>query len=547
MNPGFFDKIRPQLIAKYLKPNPMTSGEALIFDDGLIHWSANNDSPEPRIAIQILCVPKDAQPVYFFFDKEHPERFELIEVDSDFFIETDVHELMTRQPQWKSLGFVPNNKPLRDRRRVCGLAGEGTEDSRAGVCRLGRVSERNGADAGSLGLSGPAFFDDPYPAYARLRARREPVYNEATHAWMITRFADVEAVLRDPRISKKIQRETATPFETSVLFRDPPDHGRIRGLLNRVFAEMPENLEDRVLRIADGLIDRMKEGRKADFMRDFALPLPVAVIAEVLGIPAGDTARLHGWSSEFIIDEGVSQAESDQRQYAAICGMEEYFRSLIASGPVGGMIGAMLRADPLGDKLSQDELIGNCILLMVAGHETTVNLLGNGLYLLLQKRERLERVASDPKLLPSMIDETLRFESPVQLGTFRVTAESVEIGGKTIEAGAMISAVIGAANRDPEVFPDPDTFDPGRASNRHLAFGFGPHRCIGAQLARTEARVGFARLFERLPNMALDTVPPTWLGTVLKGIGIRQEVKPWPPHWRHNPVTRGLVELKISL
>ena len=409
------------------------------------------------------------------------------------------------------------------------------------------MSESVAASAASLDLNSPAFFQDPYPAYARLRARREPVYNEATQAWMITRFADVESVLRDPRISKKIQRATATPFETSVLFRDPPDHGRIRGLLNRVFAEMPENLEDRVLRIADGLINRMKEGHKSDFMRDFALPLPVAVIAEVLGIPADDTEKLHTWSSEFIIEEGVSQSESDQRQYAAICGMDEYFRGLIATGEVGGMIGAMLRANPAGDKLSQDELIGNCILLMVAGHETTVNLLGNGLYLLLQQRDRWERAKSDPKLLPLALEETLRYESPVQLGTFRVVAETVEIGGQTIEAGAFITAVIGAANRDPEVFPDPDMFDLTRTSNRHLGFGFGPHRCIGAQLARTEAKVGFTRLFERLPNLALDTVPPTWVGSVLKRIGMGGEDKPYPAHWRHTAVTRGLVELKVSL
>ena len=409
------------------------------------------------------------------------------------------------------------------------------------------MSSPGAADAGSLELSGPAFFQDPYPAYARLRARREPVYSETTHSWMITRFADVEAVLRDPRISKKVQRETPTAFETSVLFRDPPDHGRIRGLLNRVFAEMPEDLESRVQRIADKLIDRMQEGRKSDFMRDFALPLPVAVIAELLGIPADDMEKLHAWSSEFIVDEGVSQAESNGRQYASICAMDEYFRDVIRSGAAGGMIAALLRADPNGDKLSQDELVGNCILLMVAGHETTVNLLGNGMYLLLQDRERLESVKRDMKLLPIALEETLRYESPVQLGTFRVAAESVEISGSVIDADAMITAVIGAANRDPEVFPEPDVFDLGRTSNRHLGFGFGPHRCIGAQLARAEARVGFTRLFERLPNIALDTVPPTWLGSALKRVGLGREEQPHPPHWRHTAVTRGLVELKISL
>lgn len=408
------------------------------------------------------------------------------------------------------------------------------------------MSETVGAEDGSLDLHSAAFFQDPYPAYARLLARRNPVFNDTTQAWMIARFADVESVLRDPRISKKIQRATATPFETSVLFRDPPDHARIRGLLNRVFAEMPENLEERVQGIADALIDRMQESRNADFIRDFALPLPVAVIAAILGIPTGDMEKLRTWSSEFILDEGVSQVERDQRQYAAIYGMEEYFRTLISSGSVGGMIGSMLRADSAGDKLSQDELVGNCILLLVAGHETTVNLLGNGLYLLLQDRTRLERVKRDPKLLTSALEETLRYESPVQLGTFRVAAEAVEIGGRTIEAGALITAVIGAANRDPEVFPEPDVFDLGRSSNRHLGFGFGPHRCIGAQLARTEARVGFTRLFERLPNLALDTVPPTRLGSVLKRMGVGREDKLYPTHWRKTAVTRGLVELRIS-
>lgn len=409
------------------------------------------------------------------------------------------------------------------------------------------MSERVRAESGSLVLTGPAFFQDPYPTYARLRAKPEPFYNDATHAWMITRHADVESVLRDSRISKKIQRATATSFETSVLFRDPPDHGRIRGLLNRVFAEISEKLEDRVLRIADGLIDRMMEDRKADFIRDFALPLPVAVIAELLGVPLKNTEQLHAWSSEFIVKDGIPQAEIDRRQYAAICAMDEYFRTLIASGPVGGMIGALLRAIPAGDTLSQDELIGNCILLMVAGHETTVNLLGNGLYLMLQDRDRFELVSRDLSLLPRTIEETLRFELPVQLGTFRVAVEAIQIGGQTITPGELTTAVIGSANRDPEVFPEPDVFDLGRISPQYLIFGGGPHRCIGAQLARTEALVGFTRLFERLPNVALQTVPPTWLGSALNRIGIGSEVKPFAPLWRRTPVTRGLVEMKISL
>ena len=396
-------------------------------------------------------------------------------------------------------------------------------------------------------LNGPTFFSDPYPTYSRLRESDGLVFDDTLHSWLVTRFSDVEAVLRDPRILMKIQRVTGSAFETSAVFRDGAEHGRIRGLLNQVFANLPENLEQTVLRVADTLIDRMKEGRKADFLRDFAVPLPVTVISDVLGLPSSDTARLQGWSSDFILDEGVSQAESDRRQWAAICGMDDYFRSFIATGGGHGMIGALLRAERGGEKLSTEELVGNFILLMIAGHETTVNLLGNGLYLLLQQPDRMERVRRDPKVLPTTIDEVLRFESPVQLATYRVTTEKLDIGGQTLEAGSFITAMLGAANRDPHVFGDADVFDMARTPNRHLAFGFGPHRCIGAQLARTESRIGFARLAERLPNLALDAAPQSWLANTLKRVGLGSHEKPIQPHWRPRLLTRGLTELKISL
>ncbi len=404
----------------------------------------------------------------------------------------------------------------------------------------------NSPGAASLELRGPSFFADPYPVYAALRQCRQPVFDETLQSWIVTRYADVEAVLRDPRISKKIQRATPTPFESSVLFLDPPDHGRIRGLLNQAFAALPENLEDRVRRIADGLIDQMILTRRADFIKEFALPLPVAVIAEVLGVPAGDTARLHAWSSEFILDAGVEPADKDRRQYAAICAMEEYFRGLIASGQAQGIIAMLSRQDAGGARLSAEELIGNCILLMVAGHETTVNLLGNGLHLLLAEPARLARIRGDAKLLDTAIEEMLRFESPVQLGTFRVAAEEVVVGGRTIAAGEMITAVIGAANRDPEQFAQPDVFDPARTPNRHLGFGFGPHRCIGAQLARAEARIGFTRLLERLPDLALAAPPAGWLSSALGRFSPGRAKPTVQPRWRQTAITRGLSELIIS-
>jgi cytochrome P450 len=399
---------------------------------------------------------------------------------------------------------------------------------------------------GPLELAGAAFFEDPYPLYARLREMRAPVFHEPTQSWLVSRYADCEAVLRDPRVSKQVVREVATPFDTSVLFRDPPAHGRIRGLLNQVFAGMPEDLDARVGRIANGLIDRMLAAGSADFIRDFALPLPVAVIAEMLGVPAGDAARLHAWSSDFIIDEGVSEAESQQRQYAAMVGMGEYFAEMIARAPGEGMVAAMLRAGADGDRLTADELVGNCVLLMVAGHETTVNLLGNGMLLFLSEPGRVAEVKGNEKLLGTAIDEVLRFESPVQLGTFRVTIAPIEVGGRTIEPGAMVTALIGAANRDAEQFAQPDVFDMARTNNRHLGFGFGPHRCIGAQLARAEARVGFSRLFERMPGLMLAPAPRGWLAEALARVGLGAKAGPAKPHWRRVAVTRGLTTLPVT-
>jgi cytochrome P450 len=372
-----------------------------------------------------------------------------------------------------------------------------------------------------------------------------PVWDPNSGAWLITRYADVEALLRDPRLSKGFQRETPTPFETSVLFQDPPAHTRVRGILNQAFSgDAMQGLEDRVLHIADGLIDRMLAGGAADFMSAFAVPLPVAVISGLLGVPHEGAETLHELSGGFIVDDSIAPEESQRRQYASICSMAEYFQELIASRGdrrCPDVLGAMMEAHNEQARLSRDELIGNCILLMVAGHETTVNLLGNGLYLLLRHREQLELLQRQPELWPSAIEEMLRFESPVQLGTFRLAMEPLKIAGGTVDSGSAVTAVIGAANRDPEQFPDPDRFDITRTPNRHLAFGMGPHRCLGAALARTEARIAFARLFERLPDLRLAREPAKgWFKL------------PWfrdaaqAPKWRRNAITRGLTELKIS-
>jgi pimeloyl-[acyl-carrier protein] synthase len=381
-----------------------------------------------------------------------------------------------------------------------------------------------------LEFGGASFFADPYSTYADIRATGIPAFDPISRGWMITRYADVEALLRDVHVSKNFQRAEPTPFESSVLFQDPPDHSRVRGILNRAFStDSMEGIEDRIRQIADGLIDRTATSSKGvDFMTAFAQPLPVAVTAELLGIPPEDSGELHRHCGEFIVEETVPAEESLRRQYLAICAMTEYFEELIArrqARPYSREALSTLIQAHEERQLSRGELIGNCILLMIAGHETTVNLLGNGLHLLLRNPRLLELLKRQASLWPSAIEEILRYEAPVQLGTFRITTSPLEIAGRTLDAGSLVTVVIGAANRDPAQFPEPDRFDITRTPNRHLAFGMGPHRCLGSWLARVEARIGFSRLFERLPDLRLAA---------------------GPARWRNNAITRGLSELVVS-
>jgi cytochrome P450 len=376
-----------------------------------------------------------------------------------------------------------------------------------------------------------------------------PFFDQPSNAWLITRYADVEALLRETRISKNFQRATPTSFESSILFQNPPDHTRVRTILNQAFAGAAlEGLEGRVRAIADSLIDRMQSSPTCDFIAAFATPLPSLVIAALLGVPAADAGELNRLSSEFILEDGIPPKEADRRQIKAIQSLSDYFRRLIenrSSLPQQDVLSTLISAHREG-RLSNDELIGNCILLMIAGHETTVNLLGNGLYLLLQHPDQLRPIQQKPGIWPSAIEEILRFESPVQQGTFRVTTEPIDIAGTRLAAGSRVTAVIGSANRDPKQFPDPDRFDIMRTPNRHLAFGLGSHFCLGASLARAEARIAFTRLFERLPNLRL-----AYASDVPRHMRRLKSMLPWfdkspsAPRWRTNAVTRGLESLTV--
>jgi cytochrome P450 len=417
-------------------------------------------------------------------------------------------------------------------------------------------------------FGGASFFADPYSAYANIRATGSPVFESISGAWLVTRYADVDALLRDARVSKNMQRSPPTPFETSVLFQDAPAHARTRGILNQAFsANALPALEDRVRQIADGLIDRVKPAGGADFMSAFAQPLPVLVMAALLGIPPEDTRELGRLSGEFIVDDTASPRDSQLRQQAAIGSMAKYFERRIESrrGHSGrDILSALMQANAEG-RMSHDEMIGNCILLMVAGHETTVNLLGNGMHLLLRHPDQLELLKRQPDLWPSAIEEILRYESPVQLGTFRITTEAITIAGETLEAGSSVTAVIGSANRDPAQFREPDRFDITRKPNRHLAFGMGSHFCLGASLARTQALIGFSRLFERLPDLRSRVTRPLPLTTPMLdcrgSLSCRVSAllsrarehavsslshRPVGTKWRRNAITRGVTELPVS-
>jgi len=384
-----------------------------------------------------------------------------------------------------------------------------------------------------IDLTSPEYLADPYPTYARLREQRTPVYlnlaGPTGGMWLVTRYDDVAAVLREMQISKDMSRlvpaPTPTPLDASMLFKDPPNHSRLRSLANQAFTpKRVKDLEVRIEEIANHLIDRVQANGGMDLIADYAMPLPIIVIAEMLGVPPDDRDTFRAWSNDLITGTDMVRGtdERRQKQGAAILALMGYFSRLIAErrgDPREDIISAMIEAHDEGGRMSEEELLGACILLLVAGHETTVNLFGNGLLSLLRNPDQLALLKEEPELLPSAVEEMLRFESPVQRGTFRVTLAPVEIGGTTLGPGEQVSAVLSAANRDPDQFPDADRFDITRAPNRHLAFGLGIHFCLGSALARTEARIGFARLLDRLPNLAFASDSVDWnQNTLIRGL-----------------------------
>jgi cytochrome P450 len=371
-----------------------------------------------------------------------------------------------------------------------------------------------------LDLTDPAVVADPYPAFAVARAQAPVQWHEGLGLWLAFTHAESNAVLRDRRLgrlwSDKTPAERFGSFNlihrNAILEMEPPDHTRLRRLISTAFARgHVERLRPWVQELADSLVDGLVERsagtEPVDLLAGMAEELPVAVIAELLGVPDVDRPLLRPWSNAIVkmYEYGrTTQVEDDAERAAAE--FVAYLRSLAADrrmAPGEDLLSHLVTMrDADGDRLTEDELVTTCILLLNAGHEATVNVSGNGLLALLEHPDQLQRLREDPGLLPTAIEELMRFDSPLQLFE-RTATEDVEIGGVTVARGQKIAALLGSGNRDPGVFADADTLDVGRTDNPHITFGAGVHFCIGAPLARVELQASFGALLRRTSRLEL--------------------------------------------
>ena len=378
-------------------------------------------------------------------------------------------------------------------------------------------------------LLAPQMLANPYPLYDRLRTEAPVHWDPFLHAWVVTRYADVLTVLHDVRFSAQ---RTPTPdvltrmglaalspiaqvMVQQMLFLDPPAHTRLRSLAAKAFTpRRVDLLKPHIQEIVDSLLDRIQAYGRMDVIADLAYPLPAIVTAEMLGVPTSDCDQLKAWSADFATMLGNFEHNPDHapRVRRSLEEMTAYFRAVLHQQRGGlreGLIHALVTAEHEGDRLSEEEVIANVIITMVGGQETTTSMIGNGLLTLLRHPDQWQKLRADPSLIPDAIEEMLRYESPIQY-TARMTAHDLELGGQRMRRRQAVIAVLGAANRDPERFPNPDRFDIGRPDNRHVAFGWAGHFCFGAPLARMEGRVAFETLLRRMPQLTLEPQPVTW-------------------------------------
>lgn len=381
-------------------------------------------------------------------------------------------------------------------------------------------------------LTQPETLDNPYPVYLQMRAEAPVYWSDVWNCWVLTRYADVKATFRDPesfvnsgRFTSLLEqlpadvRTEVQPLERhflhGVINTDPPVHTRLRKLIHSAFTpRVLTQMRDDIQAIVNVQLDQVQKQGQMDVIRDLAYPLPVIVIAKMLGVPPAERDQFKQWSDDIIAFQasGRTTPEIIRLSYRALTDMRAYLRRIFAQrrrDPQNDLITALLMAEEEGEILSEEEILSTCVTLLVAGHETTTNLIGNGIYTLLQHRDQLQELKDVPTLIESTIEEVLRYESPLQRNR-RVVARDMEFADKQMKEGQLVLQILGAANRDPEEFSDPDRFDIHRQPNRHIAFGFGIHFCLGAPLARLEAPIAINTLLRRMPHVKLAADAVQW-------------------------------------
>ena len=381
-------------------------------------------------------------------------------------------------------------------------------------------------------LVSPAFYQDPYPIYDRLRAEAPVAWSEALGAWVVTRYEDVQATLHDPRrfsshgrLSGALERfspEVRAKFKPledhfgiGLIGSDPPNHTRLRALINKAFIpRIIEQMRPRLQALIDELLDATMARGRMDLVRDLAYPLPATVIAELLGAPPGERENFKRWSDGILAFQGsgVVSAERVEHSQHDLLEMRAFLTQLIAerrSQPRDDLLSRLVEAEAEGDRLTPPELLTVCVTMLTAGHETTTTLIANGIYTLLRHPDQMAQLRADPQLMPSAIEEVLRFEGPLQRNPRRA-AMDFDFGGQHLRRNDYMMPILGAANRDPEAFPEPDRFNIARQPNRHVAFGLGIHFCVGAPLARLEGLIALNAILRRLPELRLNAAAVEW-------------------------------------
>ncbi|HET6856276.1 MAG TPA: cytochrome P450 [Streptomyces sp.] len=386
-------------------------------------------------------------------------------------------------------------------------------------------------------LQDPRFFADPYPTYAKLRGaapvQQVPTGSGGRYSYLVTGHAEAREAFADPRLSKNTarffagqpsRRDIHPAVSQSMLATDPPEHARLRSLVTKAFTTgAVARMRPYITALVDTTLDEWPGSGPVDLVASLAAPLPVTVICQLLGVPEADRASVHGWSGELFA------AGEPQRADAASHAIAGYMTDLIAAKrdrPGDGLIDDLIAVRDGDDRLTEAELVSLAVLLLVAGHETTTNLIGNAALALVQHPESLQRLREEPELLDAAVDELLRFDSPVGIATFRYSTEALTLGGTDIPAGVPVLIAPGAANRDPARFPEPDRLELDRDARVHLAFGHGIDRCLGAPLARAEAEIALRALVTRFP-------------------GARLAVAAEELQWRHTRLMRGLKSLPL--